>query len=742
MKRFQFISRLATSVAAVALTIGTAVGFSSCSDDDENLDTTPAIVRLATPANPAASVSGSEITASWEAVTGALNYTAEIRFSKYGDVIGEVITELTTVTFTDLVNSDYVFRVRANDANVEKKNSEWSAWIEGLKVAVDPQFMPLDTPKDPVCDENRTTATSLTFNWEVVENAADYTFKLSDETGEPVREATTDKLTATIENLESGKTYTFMVKANPAADTDCYRSSSYSKSVTGTTVGQLATPAAPEITLRMAEALSFRWTEVENAAGYAYELYEGQQTAEPIVKGSTLEPLAAGDIKAETTNSSVSFMGLKKDTYYSFRIKAVAAEGANFVESAFTDYVITKTLITDATPLVAPVVTVTATPISITAAWAPVTGAVSYKVQFGASIAEAEASEPEVIAADELGVLATELTKEKLSPATAYYVRVMACSDPEDTTKIDSEYSAWADATTAALVGEKTIDSSMAISEALLWMAEGGTLTLKGGEYVSDGTIYFDRGVRIVAAAGEKPVLKLADGNFNVRNGAEISTIELNGLTMYGKNDPNGGDHIFNISASACTVDAVKFIGCEAYDFARSFFRTQNTSVVNNVLIENSIISWVEGHTQSYDLVQLNQSCQTAVIRNSTFIHLPAFYRNNGKEGVVTVENCTFANTYAKGQLFRMGGTSATFKNCVLSGALAKGGNNATSAGFVTAENYFIASDMTIGTGFAVEPVQETLTGAELFPNAAAGNYAPAASSQAYAAKAGDPRWY
>lgn len=740
MKRFQFISRLATSVAAVALTLGTAVTFSSCSDDDDDVNTTPTIVKLDAPGNPTASVSGADLSASWTAVSGAESYTAQIRFTKYGDIVRETLTPQTSVTFSDLENSDYVFRVRANDANTEAKNSDWSEWIENLTVAVDPEFMPLDTPKDPVWVEGETTSASLTFTWEVVENAENYTYKLSDSVGETVKEDIVAELTVTVANLKAGETYTFMVKANPAADTDCYRSSSYSKSVTGTTMGQLATPQSLEVSLRMAEALTFRWSEVENAGSYVYEFF-GPSQEEPILTGSTAEAAQAGDIVAETTNTSVSFSGLDKDSYYSLRVKAVPAEGANFAESPYTDYCITKTLVTDATPLTSPVLSVVATPVGFTVSWSPVTGAKSYKVQFGTSIGEAEVAEPTVIEPDELGVLATEFAKTGLTAATAYYVRVMACADPEDTSKVDSEYSAWADASTAALQNEMTIDNTWKLSDALLWMAEGGTLYLKGGDYAPfESAVYFSRGVRIVAVEGESPVLYVNSKAFNITENSEIGTIEFNGIELVGIGDEGTKDHIFNTD-KAFTADWVKFINCKASKFKRSFLRTQSTGVIKNVLIENTTIEYYL--TDTYDVVQLNSASESITFRNSTFVNMISLCRNNGATaGVLTVENCSFVDVVAKSYFYRGSDAEATFKNCVISGALANYGYNDTAAGLFTAENYYVASDVSAGKPFAVAPIVESLTSEELFPNAAAGNYAPAASSKAYEAKAGDPRWY
>lgn len=247
--------------------------------------------------------------------------------------------------------------------------------------------------------------------------------------------------------------------------------------------------------------------------------------------------------------------------------------------------------------------------------------------------------------------------------------------------------------------------------------------------------------------------MNINGNSFDVAANAKIGTIEFNNLTFIGKKSAGGGDHIFNVSKGIkCTIEHVKFVNCNASDYDRSFLRTQaDTEVIENVTIENCVISVVSGTTQAYDVVQLGIAPVTTTIKNSTFTNIAAFVRFNAADsavGNVTVENCTFS-TRSGGQYFRMANATTaevSVKNCVFAGALLKVGNNADSANSVkTMSGNFAASDMTwtsFGNIAATDwATAESLTSAELFPNAASGNYAPAASSQAKAAGAGDPRW-
>lgn len=775
MKRFQFISRLATSVAAVALTIGTAVTFSACTEENNDVNDVPEIVKLDTPQNAEGTVNGADITFQWDSVEGAVNYAAQIRHSQYGDIIAETITELTYTTFADLENGVYFFRVRANHELVEAQNSDWSAWVEKV-VAVDPEFMPLDTPKDVVCVANENTTSSLTFKWEVVENAATYTYKVSDAEGNEVLVAETDALSVKVEDLASNATYTFVVKANPAADSEGLRSSSYSKSATGTTVGLLATPTELATVLRMAEALSFRWAEVENAAAYAYELYEGDMNGEPVVAATTTEQVA----NVETTNTTASFMGLKKDTYYSFRIKAVPAEGANFVESAFTDYLVVKTLITDATPIQAPVITMgVVNQVKAVVTWNAVSGAASYQLQWGATEAEAEVAEP-IVVTD-----ATEYTLKGLEPEKQYVVRIMACSDPEDTTKMNSEYTAWTTIATPALATAMTVSTVEEFNEAIAGcLAPGATLTVKSGNYyfqsydesenkytVKDVTL--TSAINIVGeSATARPVLNYktlvmnpsADGEFLFEN-LELTGYapDANGVPQAGwidtKNTSAGGYALDSKSGSA-VIKKLTVKNCLVHGFNNSMFRCDRGAHCEEYVLENNIISVGGDNGHLLGAHKTTDRVMTVTIKNNTFDNIgsafggqalggssknTAIVRIASTEGsVVTIENNTFYNISScsnnKAFVENPNGTTVFKNNIITIDPAISGGPWAgkLSNGTFSGENNFMfgQADTVITadiTGFTV--VDPGFSTYKWFSD-----YYPT-QADVVAGKAGDPRW-
>lgn len=763
MKRFQFISRLATSVAAVALTIGTAVTFSACTEEDNDVNNVPEIVKLATPQNAEGTVNGADITFQWDSVEGAVNYAAQIRHSQYGDIVAETITELNYTTFADLENGVYFFRVRANHELVEDQNSDWSAWVEKV-VAVDPEFMPLDTPKDVVCVANENTTSSLTFKWEVVENAATYTYKVSDAEGNEVLVAETEALQVKVENLASNATYTFVVKANPAVDSEGLRSSSYSKAATGTTVGLLATPAELEVSLRMAEALSFRWAEVENAAAYAYELYEGDMNGEPVVAATTSEQIA----NVETTNTTASFMGLKKDTYYSFRIKAVPAEGANFVESAFTDYVVVKTLITDATPILAPVVNVVTTQISATISWNAVSGAASYQLQWGATEAEAEASEPIVVGVDETtGAVSTEYVVKNLTASTDYVVRVMACSDPEDTTKMNSEYTAWIAVKTLDLLSECTVSTADELLNVFKVCKPGAVVTIKSGNYVTDKTITLEFAIQFIGeSATNRPVINLkeftlapaADEGLDVCSIIKFQNIEFTDykITEDKALDTSGyiGGYFINNSGMAVNVENLVVDNCVIGNgFKSAFMRLNRVNFgVKNLTVTNNIVAVggndgavVAGNGKTYPATKWEFKNNTFEVGDiygaSKYAQMMRFPTSDAASFDVVVENNTFHNMAClKGKNILEGAPSSlSFKKNVITipDAMAW----AKTAG-ITASETVVYADNFIWAGAEYPLALDGFTNVDPAFTAYSfmSNYVPT-NADVIAAGAGDPRW-
>lgn len=784
MKKFQFISRFAASVAAVALTLGSVVSFTACSDDDE-IDNSGIKSRLDVPTVNAVSaetdITKTSLTFSWEAVEDATGYQAQIRYSETGDIVREQISENTTVTFENLNSgTEYFFRVCATYKYDEGRNSAYSAYVSATTEEADPTRPTFAVPAEVRCNMGETTESSLTFTWQSVEGAQKYNVLLT-AIGEDDRTFETTETSYTFNGLTTGVKYFFSVQVAEIPGEAGTNASDWSGAVKAMTTAKLTTPQNLQLKVKMAQAAQFVWDEVEGAKTYQYELLtltaNGSSTT---VKDGFLDNLddnftpGATVYATSTANNSISFFGLEKKSYYAFRVKAVAAaDQTEQVDSEFTDQYVFRTLEFDPVPLSAPAFSISKIQqLRFTSSWKTVLNAYGFDYQVATAADVRDGNEDGYVtrkiravnestgteeAPSDLNPLPLEIavggtvtdsydetgTKQIVfAPNSEYMFRMMTIADPAQMVYGDSQWSEWVPVKTLDLAAEVTVDATDKLSESVSRVSDGGTLILEDGTYEA-AQVTFGRGITIKAAAGAQPKLVLT-GTFSLEANAKIGTIELNGLEIQGTGA--SGSHIFNSPSSGFTgtVENLKFVNCYAHNYDRSFIRTQTaTTNIKNILIENTTLKLI--NTQTYDVCQLGASPETIVIKNSTFDNIAAFVRINAalaEKSTITVENCSFVNTRSGGQLFRLSGAyeGCTMSNCVFAGAVTvKVGNNAASANFVTPSNNFAASDLTFSSmgDHASWATAETLTSADLFPNAASGDYSLAPASQAAVAGAG-----
>ncbi|WP_418991144.1 fibronectin type III domain-containing protein [Alistipes sp.] len=772
MKRNPFISRLATSVAAVALAIGSTFTFSACSDDDEvdNGGSKP-VTRLEVPVVAAVGdedIAENSLKFAWAAVEEATSYSAQIRLSQTGDIFRETITETTSAAFEGLSDgTEYYFRVRANNKYNESRNSAYSEWTVVETLAADPTRPTLPTPANPMCDMSKTTVSSLTFSWESVEGAAAYNVVLTSIGKDDVTATTTDTF-YTFNGLEKGVKYYFTVQA---AEIQGYNASKFSGVVYAITTSQLATPAGLSCTLKMSEAARFEWEAVENAGDYQYELAQIVSGSETIVMEGLVSEIDPSEIvpgktvSASQSGTSVSFRGLSKDTYYSFRVKAVPS-GDAYIESAFTDYCIIKTLVTDATPLAAPAPAVKeAQQLKVIFEWTAVANAFGYDYQFAtqelidagdesAYTFELRAVSAEESESGEAVPLPTTVTVSKLgkgdaavalTPNTTYKMRMKTIADPAKPTDGDSQWSEWMEVKTAELTSELTITADEELAESIARMADGGTLYLASGDYaVSDG-IEFNRAITIAAAPAATTMPAVSMG-VNPTIAGTVSRIVFSGLDI-----AVGKQYIFNTNSSAAyTLDLFKVTGCRITNLKRALLRTQDggTTNVKAVVMENTTVICTGDDTYGVFVFKSNAPA-TYTFTDCTFDKVQKLVDHSAnKESVVTATNCSFHQLQNKSgrsdAVFSMKGDSGVVNvsNCVFASTLPV--NKIYVGTLATDSGNFFASDLVVTTQANTLPAatQLAVTQAELFPNVASGNYGLASGNAAYDAKAGDSRWY
>lgn len=786
MKKNPFISRLATSVAAVALTIGMVFTFSACSDDDEVVDPATESSRLSVPVVnevAEADITTSSLKFSWEAVEGASSYSAQIRLSEAGDIYRErMIENANEVTFENLDdNTEYYFRVRANHKLNESRNSAYSVYTMVKTVAADPTVPQLAVPANVMCDKSKTSETELTFMWDSVEGAtAGYAVTLTSIGVDDFTATTTDN-SYTFTGLVSGKQYFFTVRACEVKDGDnvLYAASKNSGAVKATTVGRLPVPKNLKFQDKMAHAVKFVWDAVPNAKDYAYELLTGDQS---IVKEGLLSEISDAIVPGETvyvktTNTSVSFFGLNNNTYYSFRVKAVPASEA-YLDSEFTDYCVIKTLEFDPVPLAAPKLTVkNVLPLKVFFAWKEVLsdvadGVAGYDIQFapaGTEVSDDDADYTIQIRPDATGMLTLERgvadygpegNKTAVEPEKTYKVRMRTYANENDDKVSNSVWTDWKEVKTPALTKELTISTAGEMEVAIDCMVEGGVLTLKAGEYNTSKTYNLTQSITITGeSATNRPKVNI--GQFVVCptkacESIRIANIEFTNFTVKADgtldNSSYLGKYFLDNSNQTANVETMEIENCVVWGgFKSAFFRMNRKDCgVNNLTVKDNIIC-VGGSDGA--LVSANGKAfgKKWVITGNTIDKMGAVYGNtkfqqiircpNGAADVTfeaEITNNTMYNlTVIKGKdLFDAAVGTITVKKNIITIDTSSTGTWAKSIGIkasYTSEDNFIFDTTSSITGFTVADPQ--ISSYEFLKN-----YKPT-NTDVVTAGAGDPRW-
>lgn len=721
MKRFSSVSRLLTSAAAIALMLFGVAQLSSCEQKED--DQTETVVLLATPQNTqAGAYTAEEASFKWSAVEGAYNYTAQLKTSTYGSIIKETIVTapLTEVTFSELTpGTKYYFHVRANDQYSEGRNSFFTDWVEITTQTVDPQYDPLSAPENVVCDQTQSTVSVLVFRWDVVENAASYTYKITPVAGTERTGIVSDGLSAKVEGLEQGTTYTFAVRANPAENSDRYRSSSYSKNTIAKTLAELAKPV---VTLdgdaTRETVLRFTWAEVEGAVKYAYTVARerGEWSAEEF-----------------TTNTYLVLEGLDKTTVYSIMVRAIPVEASvENVDSQWSDPASGTTMAGQPVIMAAPTGVAldgTAAATRATIVWTAVESAAGYLYQ----LSDETAAE---VAVDQAKAELTGLT-----PQTDYRIRLKTVAPEGDEVLRNSEWGEWFAFTTAAPAATATVSNVEEFLTALDEIANGGIITLNAGEYsfvgieATAGT-FVNSTIKITKSVTIQGASPSARPHINAKN-VIIAPPAETPLTVAFKNieysalyaDPatgtltatlNSGGYFIDNSGSAAPIASLSIENCVIHDVVNAMARldrvaacgaidltvtdnliynlggknggmisAKGCSVGGNWLIENNTVDGVGSFQYCADnaatttdpgkqrIITLPKEVVTfnGTIRNNTFFN---YYNNtnfaidtqsNNDCGTITVEKNIFycANETAGNKEPKLGNNAAVnvTSNCV-----------------------------------------------------------------------------
>ena len=188
--------------------IGDGESFVDSPESEEYSFTTAALIVLDSPADlTATEVGENEVTVTWSAVANAAGYEVAV-----GETTDTVTAGTLTYQFTTLdVNTEYTFSVKAVGDGVTYDDSALSEITETtLKEQLDA----------PSVTSSALGTDSVKFSWGAIDNAASYSYSTDDGT----TWESTELLEITLTELTPGTSYTMLVKAIAAAESD-YRDS-------------------------------------------------------------------------------------------------------------------------------------------------------------------------------------------------------------------------------------------------------------------------------------------------------------------------------------------------------------------------------------------------------------------------------------------------------------------------------------------------------------------------------------
>ena len=294
------------------------------------------------------------------------------------------------------------------------------------------------------------------------------------------------------------------------------------------------------------------------------------------------------------------------------------------------------------------------------------------------------------------------------------------------------------------------------LADTLPLIASGTTVILKRGEtYDINSSISLNKAVKIMGGSDlsipSRPVINMP-ANFNIAAGSNISHIDFEDVYLKGTDATS--KYVFNINNTS-TINRISFQNVIAESF-RGITRFQGGVTNTDFIINNSVMFNLGG----YGVITVDATSSKSdniSITNSTIYKADKIITSRQNSVTVKVENNTINEAPLTGNYLIDYNTAATssvangvtVKNNIFGVGRGSAGVTAVrgiriGGGAIVATNNYSTSDynVTAATPFAIpDLIAYNRSSAQLWVDAANGNFRIADMSFPGTATAGDPRW-
>ncbi len=314
------------------------------------------LLKLEEPILGDATLTDTTITVAWDAVENASGYRLAWKSETDSEYVFVMIDEASTTSHTiDGLDSGetYEWKVQALGDGIIYTDSVYSETLSATT---------LQKLEEPILGDTLPTETTITVEWDAVENASGYRLAWKSENDSEYVYVSLEASTTshTIDGLDSGETYEWKVQA--LGDGIIYTDSVYSATSSVATLLKLEEPIL-SVKTKTETSITVSWEMVENASGYRLA-WKSETDSEYVL------------VTLDASTTSYTLDGLDSGATYEWAVQALGDENS-YINSSYSETCSVATPLKLDTPVL---LATTKTETTITVAWESVENANGYRL--------------------------------------------------------------------------------------------------------------------------------------------------------------------------------------------------------------------------------------------------------------------------------------------------------------------------------------------------------------------------